>query len=312
MAAKNVLPSIDAWLAPRASVNRSAASGLGRGRLSPIVTAAAIRIPERVSSQLALVFPTQSPALFVHEGARQALERRLKAACPGRPVILSITDNRHSIISHSTRHGVLHARVHHMFLDAPPRVVEALARYVARGDRKASMLVGQYIDASGSRLARRRPRAIPLVAKGKHHDLLAIFSELNERYFDGGCHALITWGRKAGRKAVEGKATARKTIKLGSYAHLERLIRIHPVLDKPWVPRYFVEYVVYHEMLHHMIPTARGSVRASTSNLASAKGQLARRVLHPPEFLERERHFRKYERALDWERRHIGRLLRAS
>lgn len=308
MAAKNALPNIDAWLAPRASgLSGTRSAALGRGRLSPIVTAAAIRIPERVSSQLALVFPTQSPALFVHEGARQALERRLKAACPGRPVILSITDNRHSIISHSTRHGVLHARVHHMFLDAPPRVVEALARYVARGDRKASMLVGQYIDASGSRLARRRPRAIPLMAKGKHHDLLAIFSELNERYFGGGCHALITWGRKAGKRGV-----ARKAIKLGSYAHLERLIRIHPVLDKPWVPRYFVAYVVYHEMLHHMIPTARGTVRASSSNMADAKGQLARRVLHPPEFLERERHFRNYDRALDWERRHIGRLLRAS
>lgn len=307
MAAKNALPNIDAWLAPRASgLSGTRSAALGRGRLSPIVTAAAIRIPERVSSQLALVFPTQSPALFVHEGARQALERRLKAACPGRPVILSITDNRHSIISHSTRHGVLHARVHHMFLDAPPRVVEALARYVARGDRKASMLVGQYIDASGSRLARRRPRAIPLMAKGKHHDLLAIFSELNERYFGGGCHALITWGRMAGKRGV-----ARKAIKLGSYAHLERLIRIHPVLDKAWVPRYFVAYVVYHEMLHHMIPTARGSVRASTSNMADAKGQLARRVLHPPEFLERERHFRNYDRALDWERRHIGRLLRS-
>jgi hypothetical protein len=35
-------------------------------------------------------------------------------------------------------------------------------------------------------------------------------------------------------------------------------------------------------------------------------------VLHPPEFLEREQDFRKYERALEWERRHITRLLRSS
>jgi len=87
------------------------------------------------------------------------------------------------------------------------------------------------------------------------------------------------------------------------------LIRIHPVLDRAWVPRYFVAYVVYHEMLHHMIPSARGNARQASSNIASAKGQIARRVLHPPEFLERERQFRGYDRALDWERRHINRLL---
>lgn len=280
---------------------------LGGARL-----ATAIRIPERLSAQLPLFFAAQSPQLFVHEGARQALERRLKAAYPGRPVVLSITDNRHSIISHSVRKGVLHARIHHMFLDAPVRIVEALARYVARGDRKASLLVGQYIEANGARLARRRPRAIPLSAKGQCHDLLDIFDALNKRYFDGGCHALITWGRKTKRS----RKAPRASIKLGSYAHLERLIRIHPVLDKPWVPRYFVAFVVYHEMLHHMIPSARGSVRASSSKLASTRSPLdaqhARRVLHPPEFLERERAFRDAERAAEWERRHIARLLRSS
>ena len=66
------------------------------------------------------------------------------------------------------------------------------------------------------------------------------------------------------------------------------------------------------EMLHHMIPSARGSFLQASSNIASAKGQVARLVLHPPEFLERERAFRKFDRALDWERRHIARLLRAS
>lgn len=292
---------VEAWLAPRWSRGSAA---LAR----PNVSAAAIRIPERVSAQLALVFPSPSPQLFVHEGARQALERKLKAALPGRSVVLSITDNRHSIISHSMKQGVLYARIHHMFLDAPPRVTNALVRYVVRGDKGASQLVGHFIEVNGARLARRRPRAIPLNAKGARHDLLAIFGDLNAKYFDGGCHALITWGKKVSRR----RGDPRKAIKLGSYSNLERLIRIHPVLDKPWVPRYFVAYVVYHEMLHHMIPSARGSARAGSANLATTKGQIARRVLHPPEFLERERLFRQYDRALDWERRHIGRLLRAS
>jgi hypothetical protein len=300
--------NIEAWLAPRWSRGSTA---LARP-LPPHASAAAIRIPDRLSAQLALVFPTASPQLFIHEGARQALERKLKAMSPGRVVILSITDNRHSIISHSMRHGVLHARIHHMFLDAPSRVVNALVRYVTRGDKRASELVGNYIEANGARLARRRPRAIPLVAKGTHHDLLAIFQHVNERYFGGACHALITWGKKQPRRS-EGP---RKAIKLGSYSSLERLIRIHPSLDRKWVPRYFVAFVVYHEMLHHMIPAARGNVRASIANLSfessRARGHIPRRVLHPPEFLERERLFRKCDRALEWEQRHIGRLLRTS
>jgi hypothetical protein len=270
-----------------------------------------LRIPERLSAQLGLAFPSASPQLFVHEGARQSLERRLKSAVAGRPVVLSITDNRHAIVSHSTKSGVLHARVHHMFLDAPPRVVEALVRYVTRGDPRASVVVGHYIEVNSARLARRRPRAIPLSAKGDHHDLLGMFRDLNERYFDGACTALITWGRRTSRK----RGKPRDSIQLGSYSSLERLIRIHPVLDKPWVPRYFVAFVVYHEMLHHMIPSARGSLRATrarVANVASARGQVQRRVLHPPEFLERERTFRNYERSMDWERRHIARLLRAS
>ncbi|MBV9948682.1 MAG: hypothetical protein JOZ69_17675 [Myxococcales bacterium] len=251
--------------------------------------AAAIRIPERIGAQLRLVLPSTSPRLFVHEGARQALERKLRAAFPG-PVILSITDNRHSIITHRVQRGILHARVHHMFLDAHPSVVEALVRYVTRGDRDASATLGDYIDANGFRLARRK-RDAPLIPNGKHHDLLALFEDLNERYFGGAVNALIAWGKRPTTRAAK-----RKTIKLGSYSGVDRLIRVHPALDRAWVPRYFVAYIVYHEMLHHVIPGSRG---------------LGRVNLHPPEFKERERVFRHFDRAIDWEKRHVGRLLRS-
>jgi hypothetical protein len=251
--------------------------------------AAAIRIPERVRAQLRLVLPSASPRLYVHEGARQALERKLRGAFPG-AVILSITDNRHSIITHRVQRGVLHARVHHMFLNAPAHVVEALVRYITRGDRDASAVLGDYIDANGFRLARRKRNA-PLVTRGKHHDLMVLFEDVNERYFDGAINALITWGK---RPTV--KAKKRKTIKLGSYSAVDRLIRLHPALDQKWVPRYFVAYIVYHEMLHHVIPGSRG---------------LGRVNLHPPEFREREKQFRHFDRAIDWEKRHVGRLLRS-
>ena len=244
-----------------------------------------------MGAQLRLVFPSAAPRLFVHEGARQALERRLRIAFPG-PVILSITDNRHSIITHRVQKGVLHVRVHHMFLDAPLAVVEALVRYVTRGDRDASATLGDHIDDNGFRLARRKRNA-PLVSRGKHHDLLELFEGINERYFSGAVNAVITWGKRPTRKA---KSPPRRTIKLGSYSAVDRLIRIHPALDQKWVPRYFVAYIVYHEMLHHVIPGSRG---------------LGRVNLHPPEFKEREKQFRHFERALEWERRRVARLLRS-
>jgi hypothetical protein len=253
--------------------------------------AVAIRLPERMSSQLSLVVPQVSPRLFVHEGARQALERRLTSAYPA-PVILSITDNRQSIISHSIESGVLRVRIHHMFLDAPPAVMDALVRYVTDGDREASVLVGHYIEANAGRLAR-RSRQVPLATKGKHHDLLALFQDVNDRYFDGGVNALITWGTT---KRGGHRLNPRRTIKLGSYSAVDRLIRVHPSLDRTWVPRYFVAYIVYHEMLHHVMPSTRGD---------------GRRNLHPPEFLARERSFRHFERATAWEKGHISRLLRS-
>lgn len=253
---------------------------------------AAIRIPERVSERLSLVLPGVAPNLFVHEGARQALVRKLEAAHLG-AVVLSITDNRQSIVSRTLRRGVLHVRVHHMFLDAPPKVVNALVRYIVLGERGASDIVGDYIDASASRLVRRRARHVNATTRGKHHDLLAIFNDVNQKYFDGTVNALITWGTRSRVR----RATPRRSIKLGSYASLERLIRIHPVLDRAWVPRYFVAFVIYHELLHAVMPAGKGN---------------GRRQLHSPEFYERERLFRASDRAATWERKNIARLLRST
>jgi hypothetical protein len=277
---------------------RAPAPRLGKALGRPLAPAA-FRVPRRSA---ALVFPSHSPQIFVHEGARQALERRLLAAFSG-SVILSITDNRHSMISHSTERGILHVRIHHMFLDAPPAVLDMLVQYLTRGDREASLGVGHFIEDARSRIVRPTPRS-SLHTKGKTHDLLAIFDELNARYFGASVTALITWGQrrdrqKTGRGAKNGdrQARARSTIKLGSYSATERLIRIHPALDRPWVPRYFVAYIIYHEMLHHVLPAGRTGAN--------------RRVLHPPAFLEREHAFRHFERSIAWEKRHLGRLLRS-
>lgn len=268
--------------------------------LAPRVSPAAVRIPDPRQLSLDITFPAGQPQIFVHEGARQALERRLAQAYQ-RPVMLSVTDNCRRMISCSKRYGVLTARIHHMFLDAAPEVQDALVRYVVKSERGASQLVGKYIDENGHRIRATRALSFKIQTQGEHHDLLALFHKINDRYFAGQVDALITWGRRVRRPAgvdEGGHATPparRRAIKLGTYSAMERLIRIHPVLDKPWVPRYFVASVIYHEMLHHVMP-------ATVVN--------GRRNLHPPLFQARERFFRDFERAIAWERGHLHRLLR--
>jgi hypothetical protein len=185
-----------------------------------------------------------------------------------------------------------------MFLDAPALVQEALVRYVVAADRTASQLVGKYIDDNGYRIRASRPVSRPLVTQGSSHDLLTVFNAINTKYFGGAVDTLITWGRKGALRKADGGSAPRRSIKLGSYSATERLIRVHPVLDRPWVPRYFLSYIVYHEMLHHVIPSSHGY------------GRSGRRMIHPPLFVARERMFRDYERALAWERTHLSRLLR--
>ena len=81
---------------------------------------------------------------------------------------------------------------------------------------------------------------------------------------------------------------------MGLYLIDEQLIRIHPALDQAFVPRYFVEWVVYHEMLHHVIP------------MPMVNG---RRVYHSPEFRARERDYADFERAREWEETHLSQLI---
>jgi hypothetical protein len=267
---------------------------ISRGRvpsrvLAPRISHAAVRVPDPRHSSLEIQFPPGQPQIFVHEGARQALERRLAQARHGL-VLLSVTDNTRHMVSHTEQEGILQARIHHMFLDAPPVVQEALARYVATNERAASAIVSKYIEDNGYRIRASRPVVTPLLTQGKAHDLYSVYHSVNDKYFGGAMDALVTWGRHTSPKDVP-----RRTIKLGSYSATERLIRVHPVLDKAWVPRYFISYIVYHEMLHHVIPSSHGS---------------GRRMLHPPVFMARERLFRDFDRALAWEKAHIGRLLR--
>lgn len=232
---------------------------------------------------------TRAPLGDLSDERRTSLQARLQK-CLSAPLALTLTNNQSTMVSVKRRGGTLRARVHHMFADAPDRVLRALARYIARADRYDSAMLGGFIEGNHWRIRAARAagkRQVALDAKGSVHDLDEILDDLNRRYFDGAIDARVTWGAKAHPRR-------RQSIKMGSYSVEDRLIRIHPSLDRDHIPRYFVEWIVFHEMLHQVfdIPKVNG-----------------RRRFHTSEFLKRERQFEHYDRARDWERRHLDHLL---
>ncbi len=225
---------------------------------------------------------------------RRLLERKLRHRL-GAKVQVEIHDNTHTMVTFQRRRALWRLRLHHMFLKAPDEVLSALVAYVRRLDSEASSALDRYIEQNRSLIRRPSPKVIQrrlrLNAKGRVHDLEGIFRSLNRRYFDGQVRASITFGSAPRLRGP------RKSIKMGSYSADSRVIRIHPALDRPDVPRYFVEWIVFHEMLHHVHRARRLKD--------------GRRCVHTPEFLEHERKFRDYRKAQAWEERNLDLLLRA-
>jgi hypothetical protein len=219
-----------------------------------------------------------------------SLESALAKAA-GKPLRLVLTDNRSVLLSFRREAGVLFLRLHQMFLHAPDGVVAALAKNLKRRGRAAEGEVRRFMNANLHRV-RRSPRTMPpLVTRGRAHDLAGVYSTLNRRFFDGRLEVPITWGRGVGRARRGG-------LTFGSYDPVLGLIRIHPVLDRPEVPRYFVESVVYHEMLHH--------------HMGGVPDRAGRTVYHTRTFREAEARFPRHRDALSWEKDNLPFLLRAS
>jgi hypothetical protein len=209
----------------------------------------------------------------------------------GRPLRLVLTDNRSVLLSFRRVGGVLHLRLHQMFLHAPEGVVAALAKNLKRRGRAAEGEVRRFMNANLHRV-RRSPRTMPpLVTAGQAHDLGTVYGDLNHRFFGGELEVPITWGRGVGRARRGG-------LTFGSYDPVLGLIRIHPVLDRTEVPRYFLDSVVYHEMLHH--------------HMGGVPDRAGRTVYHTRAFREAEACFPHHQDALVWEKDNLPFLLRAS
>jgi hypothetical protein len=133
-------------------------------------------------------------------------------------------------------------------------------------------------------------RQLNLRHEGKYFDLRAIFDRLNGRHFRGRLRGYkVIWGRRR-------KHRPKEYFVFGTIQEDDRVIRINPLLDQPFVPLWFLQYVLYHEMLHSVIPDEPGNA--------------GKRCVHTDQFNRREREFPGYRRARRWEEENLARFLR--
>lgn len=254
--------------------------------------------PETPAAKTAAPSPAPRPAS--PETLRFDLLRRLNRFASGRLRSLALTDNRRTILSvRAPRPGErtqLVLRIHHSFVSAPEEVLRAVAAFVEsrKGSDRAREALGIIREHFSQHRTRERARRAVLRSEGTALDLREIADDLNQRYFEGRLAVSVTWGRSSAGACRRRARTS--SLQLGSYSYEDRLVRVHPVLDDPSVPRYVVEAVVYHELLHADMPP---------------EVKNGRRHFHTPEFRRRERQYRHLAKADRWIREHMPELLKA-
>jgi predicted metal-dependent hydrolase len=186
------------------------------------------------------------------------------------------------------REGKVFARLSDVLEGSPDNVLEAIAHillakmYRRPIEREHATRYRRYISSQRIReksnlLRQIRGRKRIDSARGRAYDLEAIFDDLNTKFFHGLlARPRMTWSRIHARN------------RLGHYDPAHNAIVVSRVFDDFRVPRYAVEYIVYHEMLHLKHPVKlRGSRRCVHSGEFQAEEKLFPRLEEAKEMLKR-------------------------
>ncbi len=126
-----------------------------------------------------------------------------------------------------------------------------------------------------------------VIEPGNERDLDKIFERLNQEYFSDRIKAKVMWGRDV-------KSRNKSGFRYGSYDEGKKLIRIHPRLKQDFVPLCVLELTVYHEMCHQFAPSYKRNGTWQS---------------HHPEFKKKEREYKDFKDARNWEKHNWHRLL---
>lgn len=122
-----------------------------------------------------------------------------------------------------------------------------------------------------------RSKNLVLKPKGRHRDLSSVFEYVNSNYFTGRIqNPVLAWVSESPSR------------RLGFYFAPLKLLAVNTAFDSEAVPRYALEFVVYHELLHHV---------------DAVDGRPRRRVHHTKSFRDQEELFSSHSDAEKWLRR---------
>jgi hypothetical protein len=193
---------------------------------------------------------------------------------------LKINDNRSTMLSVKWEPDHAKVSLHRMFLNAPQNVMDALACYLKRQDKIIAPTVKAFIEDKLKAIDySQQIDQKKLYSQGNVYNLQLIYNKLNAEYFGNQLNLYITWFGKPNRRC-------RSRVTFGLFHDSLKLIKVNRLLDSPSFPYYLIEYVVYHEMVHHVCPP-----------YFDVNGQ---HHIHTKEFKEREALFRDYDLAQDW------------
>lgn len=202
----------------------------------------------------------------------------------GNKLKLKINDNRSTMLSVRWEPDCTRVSLHRMFLQAPQNVMDALSCYIRQEKSIIPQTVKKFIETNLKKLDYTHHLArYKLYSQGNVYNLKKIYEELNKEYFQNKLNLAITWFGKHHQRN-------KSRVTFGLYYDPLKLIKINRLLDSPAFPDYFIGYVVYHEMLHHVCPPYID------------KNGMNR--VHSKEFKLQEEKYLYYDLAQNWLREH--------
>jgi hypothetical protein len=146
--------------------------------------------------------------------------------------------------------------------------------------KQLERLVYRHIE-SGGLLVPGRSRFDPrtAVTRGCRWDLAEVLDTLNRVYFNGALSSFVRWGKSMTR-SYQSNTFDKHGVRCN-------LITIGTMYDRPDVPRFAIEGIMFHEMLHIAVPPVKHN---------------ARNTIHGPDFKCRERQFPHFAQWRAWEK----------
>jgi hypothetical protein len=207
------------------------------------------------------------------------------------PVRVTFAEYRELKHTWSSRNGDIEFKISDYLDTAPEDVQRSLAWYLlcrAHGRKCPDCEEQPYLSYVRSKelwskkrgTYLNRAKNLSFVPRGDVRDLESVFEYVNSYYFSGRLkNPDLVWVDES------------PLVRFGFYFEPLNLLAANKILDSERIPRYVLEFVMYHELLHHV---------------NAGNGRVKRRVHHTKEFREQERSFSHYAEAELWLRRIVS------